>query len=1163
MKTASDVVCTIAADDKLVHDAFALTTDDAGRPVVSGPGYVRTLIDDNQDGVFEKAVDWQRVEQGAQGLWREGNELYYVADGGVWRSTDSNGDLKADGRPEKLLSVPTGGEHDAHAIRRGPDGYWYLTNGNFSTANMRALLNDKDSPISEPKMGCIWRVSPDFKTRSVWAHGLRNTYDFDFLPNGELVTYDSDEEREMSLPAYNPTRVYAVTPGTDGGWVSQAWIENDSNQLMPLNLASLGRGSPTGVCVYQHDALGSRFRDAVLVLDWTFGRVIAVFPERKNEDNNAATVFLQDGLCKWEVIMEPAGTGGFAPTDITIDHRGDVLIVTGGRGTVGTLYRLSGNVAASSAAKSHSSNLVLVSGDSKENVVGGEQDDAPDISQAAPATSSTANLAVQFYESDTKELNESRSANLRTVLLAPCPWEAWSRSKWLRTMNDEVKSDLLSFLAGRIQAKISSGVDEGALRLRAAQVLVHIQAVIPGADLRSAITSASDDLNLAAVWYALGRGKIAAQQSDIQAIYDAPISQPGAGLEPWQQVFGSYTCRCRWEAIGLRRWDCPSETSFESNNVLLKKSNTQIQLWALSRQSKSSMRNDFVTDTAKAAYLPSSLPVNRVDAAAFDRLAQAIRNGQFKTDPAEIILALAFVQKSLGDPRATIDGSRNVDAASILDGYRSQRFDAVPQNIRTGWAKYCLNLADAAKEQQHFTLEEHAVRTAAMFRCDVSEVLDRLLQRIDAESHPTADVNTLCAIAASAFKPNSTQSQLIANAFAGVSEKIAVRGLPTDNRWSTRMQQLLESFSSSDPRFVANLIGTLRSSKGISLEWIEWLPLQQQREAASLVAKQMVASDPTSWTSSQIQVVGRFVLPAELAAKIRSTAESWIDSPLRKQDLASQTDSSNVAELVEFLAKTPTTADYDVFLLATSSPDRLLLKHGWSGLRKLPIADAKREGQAVALLMAAQHVFPIDGVDTNQIVSRIRNIAARLKISTPPSAQANWETWQAYLQPLLVDNGVKLQWDELQKPQASWTDLVKAALPIAGDEDRGAILFKRGQCNQCHNSSKAIGPSLDGVTRRFSYEDLFRAVYEPSRDVSDRFRATKILTVDGQIIVGMITVDNEKEVILTTSDGTSKRVAIDDIEERSESTQSLMPENLLQGWNSDQLADLYAYLKTL
>ena len=190
------------ADDSLVHDCFCMTLDGLGRPVVSGPGYIRTLIDEDGDCKYDKSILWSTPKQGAQGLWSEGRKLYHVSDGGLWLSEDANGDLAADPNPKKLLELPTGEEHFAHAIRRGPDGYWYLIAGNFAR-DISKLQNDALSPVPRGRSGTIWRMSPDFSKRAVWAHGMRNCYDFDFMPDGQIVTFDSDCEREATMPWYS------------------------------------------------------------------------------------------------------------------------------------------------------------------------------------------------------------------------------------------------------------------------------------------------------------------------------------------------------------------------------------------------------------------------------------------------------------------------------------------------------------------------------------------------------------------------------------------------------------------------------------------------------------------------------------------------------------------------------------------------------------------------------------------------------------------------------------------------------------------------------------------------------------------------------------------------------------------------------------------------
>src|SRR5579862_9653421 len=70
------------ADSKLANDIFCMTLDPRGRVVVSGPGYLRVLLDEKNEGKATRAIDViDGLHQGAQGMLWEGDTLYYSADG--------------------------------------------------------------------------------------------------------------------------------------------------------------------------------------------------------------------------------------------------------------------------------------------------------------------------------------------------------------------------------------------------------------------------------------------------------------------------------------------------------------------------------------------------------------------------------------------------------------------------------------------------------------------------------------------------------------------------------------------------------------------------------------------------------------------------------------------------------------------------------------------------------------------------------------------------------------------------------------------------------------------------------------------------------------------------------------------------------------------------
>ena len=309
------------ADDDLVPDCTTVTVDPRGRVVASGPGYIRLLMDKDDNGVFDQFETLlDRPSHGAHGLCFDGRALYFVGDDGVWKVTDPDADDPVDTQPVRVLEIKTGGEHHAHAVRKGPDGFWYLIAGN-GIKEMYSLSNEPQPLVANPRAGAIWRISPDWSQRQVWAHGFRNAYDFDFAPDHAIDTFDSDGERDVSLPWYRPTRVYRVRQGNDAGWVTRSWKRPNVDPQMPRVLAELGRGSPTGVLRNRHTRLPSRFHQGLFVLDWTFGRIVFV-----GDDGRV------------EVIASPKGTTGFAVTDIDAFPDGRLVVSVGGRRSRGGLY---------------------------------------------------------------------------------------------------------------------------------------------------------------------------------------------------------------------------------------------------------------------------------------------------------------------------------------------------------------------------------------------------------------------------------------------------------------------------------------------------------------------------------------------------------------------------------------------------------------------------------------------------------------------------------------------------------------------------------------------------------------------------------------------------------------------------------------------------------
>jgi len=358
------------ADDDLAHDVHSMTIDSKGRVVVSGPGYIRILIDSNNDGradTFKQFAD--KPDTGSQGMFFLGSSLLCSGDQGLQIFRDNNQDDVADGPPEVFLKISAGGEHHVHSIQKGPDGWWYVMAGNFAgvTASYATVLT---SPIRTPVSGTLLRLKPDLSGGEIVSDGFRNAYDFTFNGTGDFFTYDSDDERDISLPWYLPTQVFHVLPLSNAGYVTAGLKRPGSYPDMPPVLATFGRGSPTGVTCYQHHQFPQIYHGALFMLDWTLGRILTV-------------PLVQDGA-GWKkdgfVFAEGRDQFGFAPTDIEVAPDGSVFVSVGGRGTRGSVFRI-----------------------------------VSDVPETEPAVART--------DIGSKELN--------VVLNSPQPNSSWSRATWV------------------------------------------------------------------------------------------------------------------------------------------------------------------------------------------------------------------------------------------------------------------------------------------------------------------------------------------------------------------------------------------------------------------------------------------------------------------------------------------------------------------------------------------------------------------------------------------------------------------------------------------------------------------------------------------------------------------------------------------------------------
>jgi putative heme-binding domain-containing protein len=132
-----------------------------------------------------------------------------------------------------------------------------------------------------------------------------------------------------------------------------------------------------------------------------------------------------------------------------------------------------------------------------------------------------------------------------------------------------------------------------------------------------------------------------------------------------------------------------------------------------------------------------------------------------------------------------------------------------------------------------------------------------------------------------------------------------------------------------------------------------------------------------------------------------------------------------------------------------------------------------------------------------------------------------------------------------------------------GDASRGKKLYVERGCAQFHAGGRGLGPDLAGITGRFSREEVFIATALPNRDVSPRYQTLMIETKSGQIHTGLSVYEDTDGVMIRNGTNQTRRIEAADIESKRPIATSLMPTGLLKDLKSGDLADLYAFLRTL
>jgi len=329
----------------------AMTFNEFGHIVASREGGGLLLIyDSDEDDSFDEVRVYCDQVKSCHGILCLNGEVFVTGHGpdgvALYRLADKNRDGRLDEVRTLLQFDSPNDDYGPHGIVLGADGFLYVTVGSHARATRAA---DDDSPygdfyegdLVQPRYedpsghavgvkapgGTILRVDLEGNRLQTVAGGLRNAYDLAFNRAGDLFTSDSDMDSDEGTAWYRPSAVYQVIPGAEFGWRSgwAKWPDHFMDRL-PSTLDT-GRGSPSGMVFYDHHMFPEGYHNALFTADWSKGQILALKTKQSGASYTANSEVFLDG-------------DELSITDLDVGPDGSLYFTTGGRGTVGGLYRV-------------------------------------------------------------------------------------------------------------------------------------------------------------------------------------------------------------------------------------------------------------------------------------------------------------------------------------------------------------------------------------------------------------------------------------------------------------------------------------------------------------------------------------------------------------------------------------------------------------------------------------------------------------------------------------------------------------------------------------------------------------------------------------------------------------------------------------------------------
>ena len=338
LRAAEGLEVSLFASEPMITNPSCIDIDSQGRVWVAEIQFyrksaknppadkIKVLEDTDHDGRADKVTVFADGIFAPMSLCVCGDKVYAFVQGDLLVWEDKNGDLVADGPPKKLIEGFSKSNHDhtAHSIVVGPDHKWYMAHGDTGFN-----ATGTDGSKIEYRFGAMVRGELDGSKLETIAVNFRNPYEICVNSFGESFCSDNDNDGNESV------RICWILEGGNYGWNGgPPFKKEDLTRLVPdgtpfreawhfrgyipgnvPGTLVTGFGSPTGICIYESDAIAS-FKNAPLHTDCGPG-VLRAYPHQPAGAGMKATS---------ETWLQSDGDKYFRPDDVCVAPDGSVLV---------------------------------------------------------------------------------------------------------------------------------------------------------------------------------------------------------------------------------------------------------------------------------------------------------------------------------------------------------------------------------------------------------------------------------------------------------------------------------------------------------------------------------------------------------------------------------------------------------------------------------------------------------------------------------------------------------------------------------------------------------------------------------------------------------------------------------------------------------------------